>query len=117
MRGRHCYCRTRLTAAEILRSYLKGEVLHDSVNIGKLANQRTHLFSGSDLRNLVVAAALAAFKDTVPDLWKAMDDSSAGAKEIPKRVIRQQHFDGALQEITASCASTMDTVEALRQWA
>ena len=62
-----------LTAVtEILAQYLRGENVDPSVSLTRLA-QRTADFSGSDLKHLVFSAALAAFKDTVPDLWKAVD--------------------------------------------
>ncbi|KZV80242.1 AAA-domain-containing protein [Exidia glandulosa HHB12029] len=100
---------------KILAQYLRGENVDPSVNLTRLA-KRTVDFSGSDLKHLVYSAALAAFKDTVPDLWKAVEAGSEAKTDVPQRVLRAQNFEHALQEITASCASNMDGVRLLRTW-
>ncbi|KAJ2914621.1 hypothetical protein MD484_g5811, partial [Candolleomyces efflorescens] len=56
----------------ILASYLKNETLHDDVNLDNLAAQ-TDGFSGSDLKNLCVAAALSSVKEAIGPTWRDFD--------------------------------------------
>ncbi|KZV89205.1 AAA-domain-containing protein [Exidia glandulosa HHB12029] len=97
---------------KILTQYLRGESVDDTIDTFTLATRTEH-FSGSDLKHLVFSAALAAFKDTVPDLW----NTNAGEKcVLPKRVLSAVHFETALDEIAASSAANMDAVHRLRMW-
>lgn len=50
--------------AKIFGVHLKDETLHHSVSLPDLA-KRTELYSGSDLRNLCISAALASVKENV----------------------------------------------------
>lgn len=54
---------------EILKVHLKGETM-EGVDLTDLA-RRTNNFSGSDLKNLAVSAALASLKDIIPDMWNS----------------------------------------------
>jgi len=49
--------------------HLKGENM-EGIDLTDLA-RRTNNFSGSDLKNLAVCAALASLKDVIPDMWNA----------------------------------------------
>lgn len=53
---------TQLDRKEILRIHLKGEQLDDAVDLEDLA-KRTPFYSGSDLKNVAVSAALACVKE------------------------------------------------------
>ncbi|KAF2036236.1 AAA-domain-containing protein [Setomelanomma holmii] len=53
---------THADRKEILRIHLKGEQLDDSVDLEDLA-KRTPFYSGSDLKNIAVSAALACVKE------------------------------------------------------
>jgi SpoVK/Ycf46/Vps4 family AAA+-type ATPase len=53
---------TQADRKEILRIHLAGEQLDESVSLDDLA-KRTPFYSGSDLKNIVVAAALACVKE------------------------------------------------------
>lgn len=53
---------TEADRKEILRIHLNGEQLDESVNLDDLA-KRTPFYSGSDLKNIVVSAALACVKE------------------------------------------------------
>ncbi|CAO2651024.1 Nn.00g093210.m01.CDS01 [Neocucurbitaria sp. VM-36] len=53
---------TQADRKEILRIHLKGEQLDDSVDLDDLA-RRTPFYSGSDLKNIAVSAALACVKE------------------------------------------------------
>lgn len=92
---------------------MRGENVGACVDVCVLA-QQTVDFSGSDLKHLVFSAALAAFKDTVPELWKSMGE--VDECPLPQRILKAQHFEHAIGEITASSASTMDAVRRLRTW-
>lgn len=55
----------------------------DSIDLTDIA-RRTNNFSGSDLKNLAVAAALASLKDIIPDMWNAK--AKAAQKDKAKDV-------------------------------
>ncbi|KAF8144117.1 P-loop containing nucleoside triphosphate hydrolase protein, partial [Mycena galopus ATCC 62051] len=104
----------------IIAQYLKDEIYDETVNIAALAN-RTQLFSGSDLRHLVHAAALAALKDTMPMPWQVQ----GGVDEVPgptaertpaPRVIQGKHFEQALKQVSASNSTNQQDLDELRRW-
>ncbi|OLN80957.1 Protein MSP1-like protein 2 [Colletotrichum chlorophyti] len=99
--------------ASILRILLKDEELDASVSIDEIA-RRTVLYSGSDLKNLCVAAAMTAVQE----------ESEAAARHTgpgpyvfpPKRTLRREHFDKALQMIAASVSEDMDSLKSIRRF-
>ncbi|KAL0940651.1 mitochondrial AAA ATPase [Colletotrichum truncatum] len=99
--------------ASILRILLKGENLDESVSIDDVARQ-TVLYSGSDLKNLCVAAAMTAVQEeseeaarhTGPELYVFP----------PKRTLRKHHFDKALKMIAASVSEDMDSLKSIRRF-
>jgi SpoVK/Ycf46/Vps4 family AAA+-type ATPase len=97
----------------ILRIHLKDENLDSSVSLRKLAEQ-TPLYSGSDLKNLSVAAALACIREEneLADLRK--DDAEFKLPE--KRTLTSKHFDKALSEISASISENMSSLTAIRKF-
>ncbi|RYO81813.1 hypothetical protein DL762_006938 [Monosporascus cannonballus] len=100
--------------AEILKIHLRDEELHESVDLDDLA-RRTPLYSGSDLKNVCVAAAMAAVKE---ELLANPDGASDVETEKPhrKRVLQPRHFDAALKEIGASVSEDMQTLTAIRRF-
>ncbi|KAJ2930112.1 hypothetical protein H1R20_g6979, partial [Candolleomyces eurysporus] len=64
------------TRKAILESYLKAETLHEDIDLGKIAAQ-TDGFSGSDLKNLCVAAALSSVKEAIGSDWRNFDSKPA----------------------------------------
>ncbi|MCJ1480769.1 hypothetical protein MMC06_000924 [Schaereria dolodes] len=97
----------------ILQIHLKDEILDPSVSFSTLAGQ-TPFYSGSDLKNLAVAAALACVREE-------NDTASAhtGAKPHAypeKRVIAKRHFDKAMEEISASISEDMSSLAAIRKF-
>ena len=98
----------------ILAIHLKDEILHTDISLPTLATQ-TPFYSGSDLKNLCVAAALACVREEF--------DSAAAAKGKPegyqypeKRTLEQRHFDRAMEEISASISEDMGSLSAIRKF-
>lgn len=97
----------------ILQSLLRDEALNDDVSLNKLATD-TELYSGSDLKNLAVAAAMEAAKE---ELVAKNMHSGPGEYAFPaKRILTKYHFDKALKDITASISEDMLSLKALRKF-
>ncbi|KAG4301317.1 hypothetical protein PCANB_002291 [Pneumocystis canis] len=90
---------------EILKIHLKDEILADDVDFDELS-QKTVFFSGSDLKNLCVAAALASVNE---NLQESSDKSYS-------RILKKSHFESALNEITSSISNDMSSLIELRKW-
>ncbi|KAJ5627069.1 hypothetical protein N7528_004496 [Penicillium herquei] len=97
----------------ILKIHLKEEQLDPTVDLPDLA-KRTDLYSGSDLKNLSVAAALACVRE----------ENDAAAKhqgEEPyqypaRRTLSGAHFEKGLEEISASISEDMSSLTAIRKF-
>ncbi|KAL1836780.1 hypothetical protein VTJ49DRAFT_4651 [Mycothermus thermophilus] len=122
----------------ILRVMLKDERLAEDVDLAHLAGAPTDLYSGSDLKNLCVSAAMEAVRDEMRarDVWlaerrKEKEESNTNPnpeeegdkdKEMEeyqfpeRRLLTRAHFDKALREISASISSDMETLKALRKF-
>jgi SpoVK/Ycf46/Vps4 family AAA+-type ATPase len=97
----------------ILKIHLKSEILDESVSLSQLAKD-TPFYSGSDLKNLSVAAALACIREE-------NDVAAKHAGEEPyvypeKRILTKTHFDKAMEEISASISEDMSTLTAIRKF-
>ncbi|RMZ74353.1 mitochondrial AAA ATPase [Pyrenophora seminiperda CCB06] len=68
---------TQADRKEILRIHLKGEQLDGSVDLDDIA-KRTPFYSGSDLKNISVSAALACVKEENEQVVKAATEIVAG---------------------------------------
>ncbi|KAI1825141.1 AAA-domain-containing protein [Xylaria intraflava] len=99
--------------AAILRIHLKDEIVDDTVSIENLA-KLTPLYSGSDLKNVVVAAAMAAVKEELEASERHTGPEPY--KWVEKRVLSRRHFDKALKEISASVSEDMATLSAIRKF-
>ncbi|KAF2768096.1 AAA-domain-containing protein, partial [Teratosphaeria nubilosa] len=97
----------------ILGIHLKNEQLDTSVDLAKLA-ERTPFYSGSDLKNLAVSAALAAVREE-NDLVAA-NASNADFKLPEKRTLSSKHFEKAITEISASVSEDMASLTAIRKF-
>ncbi|KAI2611679.1 AAA-domain-containing protein [Hypoxylon fragiforme] len=116
---------TEADRAAILRIHLKGEILDEAtVSIEDIA-KRTPLYSGSDLKNVCVAAAMAAVKEELDmeqqqEKLQQQQQQKQGndtATDTPKRrILRERHFGKALQEIGASVSEDMETLTAIRKF-
>ncbi|KAH9822713.1 ATPase family associated with various cellular activities (AAA) [Teratosphaeria destructans] len=97
----------------ILGIHLKNEQIDSSVDLAKLA-ERTPFYSGSDLKNLAVSAALAAVREE-NDL-AAANASNADFKLPEKRTLSSKHFEKAITEISASVSEDMASLTAIRKF-
>ena len=97
----------------ILNIHLRDEKLDDSVSLAKLAKD-TPFYSGSDLKNLSVAAALACIREENEAAAKHTGEDPYVYPE--KRILTKQHFDKALGEISASISEDMSTLTAIRKF-
>ncbi|KAI9839676.1 MAG: hypothetical protein M1838_004319 [Thelocarpon superellum] len=98
----------------ILRIHLRHEVLDPSVILSDLA-QRTPFYSGSDLKNLCVAAALACVREE-HDLATAHAQDFEPYRFPEKRTLSPRHFDRAMEEISASISEDMSSLAAVRKF-
>ena len=101
----------------ILKIHLKDEVLDPEVSLSQLASQ-TPFYSGSDLKNLAVAAALACVREEFDTAAKHDQKANDGEKyQYPeKRTLHQRHFTKAMEEISASISEDMGSLSAIRKF-
>ncbi|KAI1201578.1 hypothetical protein F5X97DRAFT_25315 [Nemania serpens] len=99
--------------AAILKIHLKDEMMDETVSIDDIA-KHTPLYSGSDLKNVCVAAAMAAVKEEL----EASERHTGPEPYVwaNKRVLNRRHFDKALKEIGASVSEDMATLTAIRKF-
>ncbi|MCJ1472007.1 hypothetical protein MMC13_000651 [Lambiella insularis] len=97
----------------ILRIHLKHESLAASVTISQLASQ-TPYYSGSDLKNLSVAAALACVREE--NDAAVAHSGPEPYKHPPRRTLAPRHFDRAMEEISASISEDMSSLTAIRKF-
>lgn len=113
----------------ILRIHLKDEILEPAVSLPNIASQ-TPFYSGSDLKNLVVAAALSCVREEVDQAAAASTlapESDPGSSTIKshneqiygnqaKRTLLARHFTKAMEEISASISEDMSSLTAIRKF-
>jgi SpoVK/Ycf46/Vps4 family AAA+-type ATPase len=97
----------------ILKIHLKDEILDSSVSLEKLAKE-TAFYSGSDLKNVSVAAAMACIREENEDAAKHTGDEPHVFPE--KRILTSKHFEKAMEEISASISEDMSTLSAIRKF-
>ena len=107
----------------ILKIHLKDEILAPDVSMAKLAAQ-TPFYSGSDLKNVCVAAALTCVREEFDNAAAANTTTSESTttpstsqpKTYPKRILHPHHFTKALEEISASISEDMGSLSAIRKF-
>ncbi|KAF3202117.1 hypothetical protein TWF679_011100 [Orbilia oligospora] len=94
----------------ILNIHLNGETLDADVDLKSIASdERTNLYSGSDLKNVAVSAALAAVKEE-----DVIFKETGSYPE--KRTLKAKHFEQALGEISASISDDMGSLGMIRKF-
>ena len=97
----------------ILKIHLRGEVLADDVDLASLA-KNTPFYSGSDLKNLAVAAALECVRG---ENEAAKNHNGEEAyKHAEKRTVTAQHFEKALSDISASISEDMTSLRDIKKF-
>jgi len=123
----------------ILRVVLRDEALDESsLSLSALAAE-TDLYSGSDLKNLCVSAAMHAVRDDVraqreaataaappppppvtdelkPNEAETTESVVTTATPLKRRVLTRAHFDKALAEISASISDDMESLKSIRKF-
>lgn len=98
----------------ILGVMLREEAVAGDVDVAKLAKE-TELYSGSDLKNLCVAAAMEAVREEVRE--KERVEGEGGEYKFPeKRVLLGRHFEKGMKEIGASISEDMESLKAIRKF-
>ncbi|KAL1965573.1 hypothetical protein VTN77DRAFT_5657 [Rasamsonia byssochlamydoides] len=97
----------------ILQIHLKDEQLDPSVDLDELA-RRTPLYSGSDLKNLCVAAALACVREE--NELAAKHQGPEPYRYPERRVLTKAHFERGMEEISASISEDMSSLTAIRKF-
>ncbi|KAJ2584615.1 hypothetical protein GGH95_000261 [Coemansia sp. RSA 1836] len=120
--------------AKILEIHLKGEELDADVDLTALAKQ-AESFSGSDLKNLCVAAALAGLRERVREevaaigvadgsggdaLGASLIDQLKGSRHHSGKTraikLAARHFEAALKKVAPSSSDQMESLVELRKW-
>ncbi|KAK8165586.1 putative ATPase family AAA domain-containing protein 1 [Phyllosticta citrichinensis] len=98
----------------ILRIHLKGELLDEKLDLRDVA-RRTPFYSGSDLKNLCVAAALNCVKEENP---RQPHDQPPKDESLypPRRTLHTRHFAAAFEEIGASISEDMASLVSIRKF-
>jgi SpoVK/Ycf46/Vps4 family AAA+-type ATPase len=97
----------------ILKIHLKDEILDPSVSLLDLAKE-TPFYSGSDLKNVAVSAAMACIREE-----NEIASKHTGVEPYlypHKRTLMRHHFTKALDEISASISDDMSTLSAIRKF-
>lgn len=89
----------------ILQILLKSDKLDPSLSLELIAGPMTVNYSGSDLKNVCIAAAMSALRRGM---------TQAHASERPEMTLAD--FEAALHEVPASVSDSMDTLVELRRW-
>ncbi|RIA86448.1 P-loop containing nucleoside triphosphate hydrolase protein [Glomus cerebriforme] len=112
---------------QILHLHLRDEKLDSSISLRHLA-KTTKLYSGSDLKNLCISAALAAVReDAEVDKTKVNNNNEKDKNNedltknntehlLQVRVLKDHHFQIALKQVTPSCSEDMSSLTELRKW-
>jgi AAA+ superfamily predicted ATPase len=99
----------------ILRIHLRDEELDTSVSFTELASL-TPFYSGSDLKNVAVAAALACVRNENALAAAAREKGQSDYQHREVRLLRRDHFETALNEISASISEDMTSLTAIRKF-
>lgn len=99
--------------AAILRLLLRDEKLAADVDLESIAT-RTPYYSGSDLKNMCVAAAMAAVEEE--NAAAAAHDGPEAYTYPERRTLSAAHFERALKQIPASISEDMESLRFIRRF-
>ncbi|KAK4100981.1 AAA-domain-containing protein [Parathielavia hyrcaniae] len=103
----------------VLRVMLRDETIAQDVDLAALAKD-TELYSGSDLKNLCVSAAMEAVREEVraKEAWRNRGEEGEGEEyQFPeRRVLEKRHFEKGLRDISASISGDMESLKAIRKF-
>ncbi|KEF57619.1 uncharacterized protein A1O9_05537 [Exophiala aquamarina CBS 119918] len=98
---------------EILKIHLRNEDLAEDVNLPSLA-KKTPFYSGSDLKNLCVAAALNAVKEE--NVLAKQHTGSEPYQHPERRTLTAKHFNTSMEEISASISEDMTSLKDIKKF-
>jgi SpoVK/Ycf46/Vps4 family AAA+-type ATPase len=103
--------------AKILSLHLQGENVDNNVSLEKLAKE-TAYYSGSDIKNLCIAAALNAVKECSTNIFQSFKGDNAKLREdtIPVRILKEHHFEKARSQIAPSASEDMHSLIQIHKW-
>ncbi|KAL6866323.1 hypothetical protein ACO1O0_002431 [Amphichorda felina] len=99
--------------AAILGLLLRGEQVDPEVSLEDLAD-RTPYYSGSDLKNMCVAAAMVAVEEE--NAAASAHDGPGEYKYPDRRTLQKHHFERALKQIPASISEDMESLRLIRRF-
>ncbi|KIW72736.1 hypothetical protein PV04_00912 [Phialophora macrospora] len=104
---------TEADRLEILKIHLRHELVADDVKLEEIA-KKTPFYSGSDLKNVAVAAAMNAVRDE-NELAKKHEGEEP-YQHPERRTLTKAHFDRALDEISASISEDMSSLRDIKKF-
>ncbi len=104
---------TEADRLEILKIHVRHEAVADDVNLEDIA-KKTPFYSGSDLKNLAVAAAMSAVREENELAKKHAGDEPYQHPE--RRTLTKIHFEKALDEISASISEDMASLRDIKKF-
>ena len=96
----------------ILQILLRDEKLGASVDLEELS-RKTPLYSGSDLKNMCVAAAMASVREETETALRSSPDKPSYPE---RRTIEAHHFEKGIREIGASISDEMESMREIRKF-
>eukprot|EP01117_Protostelium_nocturnum_P006947 TRINITY_DN2491_c0_g1_i2.p1 TRINITY_DN2491_c0_g1~~TRINITY_DN2491_c0_g1_i2.p1 ORF type:complete len:992 (-),score=351.68 TRINITY_DN2491_c0_g1_i2:46-3021(-) len=107
---------------KILKVILAKEDLNPNVDLMQIA-KLTEGFSGSDMKNLCIAAAYQPIREVLDQEKEAKKKEAAGStteptanQQINLRQLRMKDFEKSVNEISASVSEDAASVSELRKW-
>jgi SpoVK/Ycf46/Vps4 family AAA+-type ATPase len=92
---------------QILKILLKEDTISPDISLQDIAD-RCEFYSGSDLKNMSMAAAMRALR--------RIREAGGGNEEVFNLEITLEDFEGAMKDVPASISDRMVTVHELREW-
>ena len=104
---------TEADRMEILKIHLRHEAIADDVDLADLA-KNTPFYSGSDLKNVAVAAAMNAVREENELAKKHTGNEPYRHPE--RRTLTKVHFDRAQEDISASISEDMASLRDIKKF-